>query len=163
MAFDPYSELPAIKVDLLPQLNFHFKEIFCTIKRRLKIRQTINHPYKIIINHKLHHELYLKWYRAVRDYVPSFGRKITVSRKRNRSIKSIEISFTHLGSFRYHLTKAVGEDVKTYLKKSIGDCKLKVVVSEDKPAVLCFDMNRNSLSMKLSYEVTNRYGIIASY
>ena len=54
MAFDSYAALSDLKVGLLPQLNFHFVEIFSTVRRRLSIRQTISNPYKIVVRHKIH-------------------------------------------------------------------------------------------------------------
>ena len=80
--------------------------------------------------------MFIAWFRAVRDYPTEFGRKITITRNQNQSIKAISIKFSHQRTFNFHYSKQ-------FAKK--------------KPLELFYNKNKCSLTIAGSHEAENPY------
>ena len=162
-AFDSYAVLGRQNVEVLPLLKFHFKEVFKTIHRRLSIRPTLKNPWVIVVSHKIFFDVFIQFFRAVRDYKIQLGVEIIEEKRdRHRRLLSAKIKFSNYNTFLFHFDKALGGgiEIKSLLQKSIRDCTAKVVISDDKPALLNYDCKKHLLNLKVHYLAKNRYGNI---
>lgn len=90
----------------------------------------------------------MQWYRAVRDHSTSYGRKIELIRDNKGNLKKVSIQFSHEGSFNFHLSKAVGKDIKLFTKRKVGDCVAKVSISEEeKESNTCVRLYKRSIAI----------------
>ena len=163
MEFRPYQLLKQKSVNVLPVLEFNLIELLKSIKRKITIRVLIRNPRCICTNITIHHSIFFEWYRAIRDFVPTYGREINVTRQGRRGqspLKTVEIVFTHLGTLTHHLSSVVTKvTVKDYLQKKLaGGSKGQLVVNSDSPAIIKYDVNKNNMTFTAKYIVLNRYG-----
>ena len=157
-----YERLKSAEVVVFPILNDQIRELLKRIKRQLTTRQKNRNNRKVVtfINIQL---IFLKFYRALRDHCSEHGRTITLNKKPNREIKNIVITFTHKGTLLFHLAQVVSnqqQPVKHYFSRKIGSCQAEIIVTEEEPAEMKFDMKQNKLYFSSSYKVKNKYGNI---
>ena len=159
MEFDSYAVLARQNVEVLSLLKFYFKEIFTAVHRRLNIRPTLNNPWRIVIVHKIFADIFIQFFRTVRNYKYQLGVTITdVKKDRSRKSISVSITFTNLNIFLFHFDKTIGGiDVKKFLGKSVTDCTAKVIIDDEKPALLTYNFKKHLFTSKLHYLATNRY------
>ena len=137
-----YKILEEQKVEVIPLLNFEFKNLLDKIYRRLTIKQTIKNPWKVIVEHSIK------------------------KRDRRNNIKTIIISFTDIRSLTFHFSKGYNNsnrDARPFLTKSVQDCHLKFTAMENNPVEFVFDCSKNMLTISGSYKVKNRYDNIISF
>ena len=111
---DSYEKLNTTQVDVKPLLCDAFILLLKSVKRRLTLRETIRNNRKVVVTVDLHRVVYLKFYKAVRDWSSEFGRSIHLNKKRNGEINTITISFHQKGSFCYHIGKIIEHSPKEY-------------------------------------------------
>lgn len=161
MELDTYRILTVQKVEVLPILADHFADLLKSVKRKISPRQSIRNPWKIIVKMKIYHSIYYEFFRAVRDWSSEFGRSISIERGANGLLKTQTISFTHKGTFVYHISRVVGERFKVndFLKKSVtGGGFGKLLFSSANPVVFIFNVQKNELVVSGTYQLVNRYG-----
>ena len=103
-----YEILKTKKVDIASLLEFHFTQVLNSIRRRLTPRQKFRNPWTIEVQREIFSPAFIELYRAVKDYIISFGREVTVERNSKGVLKLITIKFTHKGAFKFHLSKIAG-------------------------------------------------------
>ena len=157
MEFNSYNTLKEQKVVVIDLLNFHFKEIGSSIKRKITTRQVRN-PGRIYIRYKIPPPVFKEWYRAVRDYCTSYGVNFEVKRNKKKILTHTTLRFYHLGTLKYHFGQAAGIDVGEYFKKKIINSTGAVVVSDEKNAIFSYDVIKGLLTVQLNFELKNRYG-----
>ena len=108
-------------------------------------------------------DIFFYWYRAIRDHEIAFGRRIENNRDRFGHVKSFKIVFIHKGTFRYHMLKLVSEEIYTKItfKTDKTGSKAHLLVTEEKPAVITY--KDSQLTIKINYEVKNKYGVLCSF
>ena len=59
----------------------------------------------------------------------------------------------------------IGKDMlgKYLQKENKSGAKAKVVITEEKPAIISYKMSTGSLTLSVNYEVENRYGMFCSF
>ena len=76
-----------------------------------------------------------QWFGAVQYHSIEFGQSLHIKSDRAGNTISYNISFTHLGTFKYHIGEIIGgkENIKIRKEiKVIGEMA-KVAISEEKP------------------------------
>ena len=102
----------------MQNLRDSFIQLLKKVKRRLSTRETIRNYRKVNISVDIHKLMYFKFYKAVRDWSSSFGRKINVEKSKKGEIKLITITFTHKGALQLHLSKITDHpDIKHFSQK----------------------------------------------
>jgi hypothetical protein len=71
---ESYEKLVTEHVDAKPILRDSFIQLLKKVKRRLSTRETIRNYRKVNIGVDIHKLIYLKFYKAVRDWSSSFGK-----------------------------------------------------------------------------------------
>lgn len=165
MAFNAYQILNNKKTEVKELLNFEISDILKKIKKRLRIKQSVRNPWRITISQRFHRNLFIEWYKAIRDHSTSFGREVAAKRDRKGVLTEVRISFTDIRSLVYHFSRALdnsSDGSAAFLKKKAGNCKVEVISSSEYPSEIIFNAKSNRLTFKSRYQVTNRYGNITS-
>ena len=165
MNFDPYDILEEETLKVKPILRYHFLDLLKQVNRRICKNSRVHNPWRINVTIKIFGTVFLRWYRAVKDYKIKEYRDITLKKTKNET-KSIEIKFTHVGPFKFHLRNAIGiKDKKAFQEEfmtrrwsdgSVGE----VVVTEEDPATMFFNLKTGALSISLKYAVKNQHGVL---
>ena len=92
---------------------------------------------------------------------------ISAEIKQNKKKKPTEytINFTHFGCSKFHIEKIIGKDklVKYFQKENKSAAKAKVVINQEKPAIMSYKLSTGSLTLSVNYEVENRYRMVCSF
>lgn len=155
-----YTLLETTNVPVKIILQDTFLDLLKSIHRKLTTKETIRNNRCAIATVTIHKIVFLKFYKAIRDWGIDYGRSIKLERKKNSEIKKITIEFTHKGTFEHHFKKIIDVSVKKYLKKVVKDNTIGVKISEDSKAVLVFDLSKNKLTLSVPFIVKNMYGNI---
>ena len=162
-----YERLSVQKYDVSIILDWHFKSIIGNINRRLSFKQRFKNPWKIEVTEKIHRDIFIKAFQAIRDYDIEYGRTYSVKRDKNKICVLYNICFTHLGALKFHLHKLSGfskEEIdKKFNKAQKNKGKAYIVVSEEKPATIVYNCRNTTLTFNVSYEVENVYGNLCSF
>ena len=86
-----------------PLLQFEFEDLLTSVKRKMTIKPRLNNPWGICAEIKIHKSLFLKWFRAVRDYKIRSHREIVINKYKNAETKNIIITYDHKSPLCYHL------------------------------------------------------------
>ena len=162
-ATDSYYTLELSNVVVYPILTDSIDQLLKKTKRQLTTRKKIRNNRHIASSIEIHKLVFLKYYKAIRDYKSEFGRSILLQKgsgRRRKEIKKIVIIFTHKGSLTLHLKKASTLKVSDFFQKKVGNSNIELVVNNEQPAKLSYDMNKNRLDFSAAYKVTNKYGNI---
>ena len=107
-------------------------------------------------------EVYIQFFRAVRDYKFQIGIRTNTIKDKKGKTKEYNIKFTHKGVFTFHL-KQIAKSCRK-LKKTAGNGSVaSVTISEEKPAEFNFKVNNGTLKVTLRYKVVNKYGNSVSF
>ena len=155
MEFNSYEVLKKQKVAVNDLLKFHFKEIGNSIKRKITTRQ-VRSPGRICIKYKIPPPVYREWYRAVRDHIPSFGFTCDVKRNKKNLLTHTNLKFLHLGTIKFHFAQVAGDS--NFFTRKINKVTGSIVVSEEKPVIFNYNVQKGLLSINLNFELINRYG-----
>lgn len=162
--FNSYVALEKKSISYVEIINFHLDNVLASIRRKINARATLKSPFRISVLERIPPAVFLEVYKAIKDYKTLFGRVIEVKRDKKNIIKEIKITFDHLGSLKFHLSKlcsvSVSENFHKNLKNGVsGD----IVVSGSKLAVMTYKVSTKTMVMEISYKVTNKYGNVCSY
>ena len=96
----------------------------------------------------------------VSDYKIQLGETITdVKRDCSGKLTSVSKTFTNLNLLIFHFDKAKQAiDIKKFLQNSVRDCTAKVIIDDEKLALLTYNWKKHLFTSKLHYLATNRYG-----
>ena len=92
---------------------------------------------------------------------------ISAEMKQNKKKKPMEytINFTHFGCSKFHIEKIIGKDklVKYFQKENKSAAKAKVVINQEKPAIMSYKLSTGPLTLSVNYEVENCYRMVCSF
>ena len=155
------------KIETYKIVEWHYRTIVEGIKRRITFRQNFKNPWGIEISERIQREIFISSFQAIRDYSIEYGRTIQVERDNKGIGKIYTITFTHLGSFSFHLRRLAGiereELSASFVKTSKITGTAEITVSVDKPAIFIYKVSTSALKLTLSYSVKNRYGLAMSF
>ena len=164
---DSYEQLKRKKVDVAELIEWHFKKIIEATIRRISPRQSFRNPWLINIQREINSVVFFEAFKAIKHYHIEFGRTISLTKDRKQRIKEISITFVHSGALRFHLGKLAQKDrkdiEKEFTKTFKGGSKGTIVVSNEKPAVLTYNVSHHLLKVIIHYQVTNKYGNVCSF
>ena len=160
MALNVYKILNEKKVEVKYILNHHFEDLLKSVRRKISTRQSIKNPYHIKVVITIHKSVFLEWYCAARDFVPRFGCTAEEKRDKKQVLSAVTLKFTHIGTFNFHVKQALPKniDVGKHIKKTIGSCSGKVVITKNSNALFHFDVKRHTLTFSARYQIINKYG-----
>lgn len=154
-----YDKLKVKQLDAFPILSDSLDYLLRSVYRRIKANPSVRSPWKINSKSKIHISLFSEFFKAVKNWSSEFGRTLNTEKKKNGTIKSLSITFTHKGTLQFHLSQATGKSVKAYLKKTLkGGSHGRVIITAEKPFIMNYSVARGELSVSASYEIINRYG-----
>ena len=84
-------------------------------------------------------------------------------------LKSATIRFTHRGSLTFHMAKSIGSaDTENIIDRCFGKamrnkCVGSIVIDEDNPLIIDFNMSKNTFTLRCKYIITNNFGITVSH
>ena len=147
-------------------LHFHISHLLECVYRRLSFRQKFKNPWLIEATERLNCKIFYEWFKAIEDYSIAFGRETEVKRDKSRlrNVKEYKVVFTHLGTFKFHISQVIGKDNLNLvrLNKTTG-AKVNIVVSPEKPAVLVYNVKKRHVTLCVNYELYNRYDVLCSF
>lgn len=161
---DSYAELDEKNILVINLIKFHFDTILTSLNRKIQAKQTLYNPFKVVINERVHSEIFLAVYKAIRDFRTAYGRELIVKKDKSGIIKEISIIFHHLGSLKFHLSNLSSLDINKIFKKkfksnAVGD----IICDDEKKCILHYKVSTKTLNITASYKVVNQYGMVCSY
>ena len=144
-------------------LKIKLESVNCN--RRISMREKLRCPWVVNIQRYIYRDIFLQFYRAVRDYKTQFGVTVVAEKKRDQQLKSITITFVHLGAFKFHLKQVTSDAISIenlFNKKLQHGCIGRIVVNETKQATLKYNVSTGLLKLSVSYVVFNKYGTVCS-
>ena len=164
---ESYDRLKAKKTDTQKIVEWHFRTVAETIKRRITFRQNFKNPWSIEILERVQRDVFISAFQAIRDYHIEYGRTLHVERDNKGFGKVYTITFSHLGAFTYHLRKLGGiekEELSSFFVKTSNiNGTAEVNVTTEKPAIFVYKCSTSVLKLTLSYSVKNKYGTVISF
>ena len=122
-------------------------------------------PLLIEATERYNYQIMCEWFRAIEDYSVVFGRETEIKRDKSRlrNVKEHKRVFTHLETFKFHISQIIGKDNLGLVKvnKTTGG-KVKTVVSSEKPAVLVYNVRKGHVTLRVNYELYNRYDVLCA-
>lgn len=157
-----YSKLNEQNVSIGRLWEWHMASITSGIKRKLSFRQKIKNPWKIEVIEVIHRDVFIVWFKLIRDFKIQYGRTINVVRDKKTNIgKVYTITFTHFGALRYHMSE-IGQNIKikqdNFSRKNTIGNTATVVVDTEHPATVTFNASKSTVTFDLHYQVINKYG-----
>ena len=111
-----YSHLAKKTVPVVNIINFVLIQSLKSVYRKLSFRQKYRDPWAIVVSEPITREIFYKWLKAVNDHSPDFGR--TVVKNKPDEAVSYRIKFTHIGTFKFHVRKIIGDDKINLVKEN---------------------------------------------
>ena len=140
-------------------LNFVLNRCLKVIYRKLSFRQKYRDPWTIVEPEPIATEIFYDWLKAINDHLPDFGRTVETVRNKSGKAVSYRIKFTHIGTFKFHVGKIIGEDIINLLKENkITKEKVKVVCTDEKPIKIDYNISKGILMINLKYNLFNCSG-----
>ena len=159
----PYKVLKEHKSSTFEIVEWHFKWIIQSLKRKIILRPNFRDPHMIKISVVIFKKVFYQVYRAIRDYPTQFGISCEANKK-GTIVKGYVIKFTHIAALRFHLKQLSGvEEVDDYFQRKFqhGE-RAKLTVTEEEPAVFEYKVSTDTLNIRIKYSVVNKYGIAYS-
>ena len=152
---ETYERLKEKKTDTYKIVEWHYRTIVETIKRRITFRQNFKNPWVIEISERIQREIFISSFQAIRDYSIEYRQTLQVERDNKGIGKIYTITFTHQGSFSYHLRRLAGIEKEelsaSFIKTSKISGTAEITVSVDKPAKFIYRLSTSVLKLTLSY------------
>ena len=159
-----YSQLAKKTTPVVNILNFVLNRSLKSIYRKLSFRQKYRNPWTIAVTEPIAREIFYEWFKAVNDHLPDFGRTVEIVRNKSGKAVSYRIKFTHIGTFKFHVGKIIGEDKINLVKENkTTKEKVKVVCTDEKPIIINYNISKGILMINLKYNLFNRYGQLCSF
>ena len=156
----PYKVLKEHKSTTFEIVEWHFKSIIESIKRKIILRPNYRDPHTVKISVVIFKQVFYQVYRAVRDYPIQFGISCETNKK-GTIVKGYVIKFSHIAALRFHLKQlSCVEEIDEYFQRKFkhGE-RAKLTVSEEDPAVFEYKVSTDTLNIRIKYCVVNKYGI----
>ena len=150
-------------------VEWHTTSILSQISRKISPSQSFKNPWTIKVSRSIHYSVFQSIFKAIRDFSSDFGFTTQVTHykgKKSQQVKTIEITFYHLGAFIHHMLQLCNGrvNVKGILTKNFkGNNCGAIIASNEKPIVICYSAVTDCCTFSLHYEVTNRYGHVVSF
>ena len=159
-----YSHLAKKTTPVVNILNFVLNRSLKSIYRKLSFRQKYRNLWTIAVTEPIAREIFYEWFKAVNDHLPDFGRTVEIVRNKSGKAVSYRIKFTHIGTFKFHVGKIIGEDKINLVKENkTTKEKVKVVCTDEKPIIINYNISKGILMINLKYNLFNRYGQLCSF
>lgn len=162
---DTYKYLENHKTQTQSLVNWHFKLILTSVRRKITLRQKYRDPFTITVTSLVHPDIFYQAFRAVRDFKTKIGFKADCERTAKGKPKLYVLTFDQLGVFKFHLCKlSNSKSVSHFLKKEfVRGEKGTIEVSSEKPAVISYKVSTGTLTLQCSYICKNSFGYICSF
>lgn len=163
---ESYDKLKEKNIEISALLEWHFSNICRSIHRRITFKQKYKNPWMVEVSERIHRDLFIASYKAIKDYSVSFGTTYNVKRDRKGIGLSYKITFNHFGVLKYHLHKLSGlskTEILGLFSKKTERASAYIVISEEKPCSLEYNCRNCILKFRLSYKVENQYGTVCSF
>ena len=161
---DTYAVLKNDASPTLPILKFHFEKLLANVKRKISKKPTLNNPWCIQVSREIHVSVFLKFYKALRDFKIRTFRTIDVKKNKKGETKQITIMFFHQGPLVFHLRQVIADldnnefTDKYFTRLWSNRTSGKIVVDANKPATMTYVLKSGKLTLNFHYEVRNSYG-----
>ena len=105
-----------------------------------------------------------EWFKAIEDFHIHSGRTTEIKRNKKKKPTEYTINFTHFGCLKFHIEKIIDKDKlgKYFQKENKSEAKPKVVITEEKPAIMSYKLSTGSLILSVNYGMGNHYGMVYS-
>ena len=161
---ESYGSLEEKKIDIKSILSFHVLKILESLNRRITFKEKFKNPWTVEVGEHIHFSVFYEWFKAISDYKIEFGRTINIKRNSKNKPSNYTIVLNHFGCFKFHFEKIVGEKISNFLEKlNKSGSQAKVEITSDKQAILDYKVSSSVLSLKVHYNVKNRYGTVCSF
>ena len=102
--------------------------------------------------------MFYQWFRAVQNHSTEFERSLHIKCDRAGDTIGYKISFTHLGTFKYHIGEIIGgkESIKIREESKVTGELAKVAFSEEKLAEIVYQIKKGQVSFQLKQGVFNK-------
>ena len=148
-----YNLLERRQISLSALWAWHLERIIGAMRRKISFREKIKDPWKIKVEEFIHRDVFVQWYRVLRDFRTEHGRTL------DKTEKQYTISFHHLGTFMYHLKQLSGkENVIAFSKKVKTGSTASVIATAAQPVKITYNISKSTLLFELHYQVINKYG-----
>ena len=140
--FDTYEVGKHENISMAKLLEFHFKEVLCSMQRKLSTKKKLRDRFVILTKERMMKEVFRAAYRMVRDHRVRHGVKASTETKQDGALKSYSLVFTDVVSLRYHVKKLAGvelhsrsDDIQTdnFTRELKGGNRAEVCCTADKP------------------------------
>ena len=137
--------------------------LIVSVYRKLTFRQKYKDPWTVVASEPIPKDIFYEWYKTIEGHSTEFGRTLK-KRKTNKKTVSYLIQFTHFGTFKYQFGEITGKD-KIILEKvkATTKGKIQVVCSNERPITVLYDISKGVVTIKLKYNLFNRYGQLCSF
>ena len=123
-----------------------------TILRRMRKTPRQGSPYRIDISHRLSSEVF-KYLRDLLTCVSAYGVEVITS----RNVTTINISYER--KLELFLKDILGQAFDGFPKKTIDDCKVKLLVSKEKLFTIKYSTSLEKLDIRCFYGLWNELSI----
>ena len=165
MSSSLYYVLHGKEIEVKEILDFHTCKIIESVHRQITFKKTFENPWCSQAAENIHFGVFYDWFKAIKDFHIHFGRTTEIKRNKKKKPMEYSINFTHFGCLKFHTEKIIGKDKlsKYFQKENKSGARAKVVINEEKPAIMSYKLSTGSLTLSISYEVENRYGMVCSF
>ena len=164
MSSTSYADLKSKNTPTINVLNFFVNRLIVSVYRKLTFRQKYKDPWAVVASEPIPKDIFYEWYKAIEDHSTEFGRTLEKRKNKHKKTVSYIIQFTHFGTFKYHFGEIIGKD-KIILEKVKATTKekIQVVCSNERPITVSYDISKGVVTIKLKYNLFNRYGQLCSF
>ena len=123
--------------------------------RRIIFKETFKNPWCSQAAENIHFGVFYEWFTAIEDFHIHFGRITEIKRNKKKKPTEYTINFTHFGWLKFHIEKVIVKDKlgKYFQKKNKSGAKAKVVITEEKPAIMSYKLTQPAITCsKLTIE-----------
>ena len=103
-----YSRLRSTNWPAVEVWQFYIQRVRDSIYRKLSFKQMFKIPWVIEVSEPFPRQVFYQWFRAVQNHSTEFGQSLHIKCDRAGNTISYKISFTHLGTFKYHVGEIIG-------------------------------------------------------
>ena len=153
-----YSTLRSTNLPAIEILQFYIQQVLDSIYRKLSFKQRFKNPWVIEVLELLPRQVFYQWFRAVQNHSTEFERSLHIKWDSAGDTIGYKISFTHLGTFKYHIGEIIGgkENIKIREESKVTGELAKVAFSEEKLAEIVYQIKKGQVSFQLKQGVFNK-------
>lgn len=162
---DVYAVLEKRQTSTSQLIHTYIHKMLDDVSRKIIFKEKYHDPWIASCFIFMPFTVFLEFFKVIRDYVPNFGKSTKKILDAKANTKEIIISFTHMGTFLYHMRRLSGdENIVDLLEKRNAKTlsKASVNITEEKPAVFTYNVKKNIVTFSIPYNVKNKYGMLIS-